>query len=272
MLMSMNQDIVKSNALIEAVYNPGSVYQMRLLMAALMQVKAKETLDYKHRYYITANALADLTGTKAVDNYKDLKKAAKDLMNTTVTIKDNPNGEKLGRTLLINLVSSCEYLDNEGRVGLRFTEEILPYVSELKKRFTKYQAKYVMPMRSSYGIRLYELCLQWMGEEREFEVEEFKRLFGLENKYKSIKDLKLRVIEPALNDINTYSDIRVKFGQRKAGRNVSHFQFMIVKSAKKEKPLGIRNWITKNQKARPGESWDDAIKRLRNEHSEYING
>jgi plasmid replication initiation protein len=266
----MNQDIVKSNALIEAVYNPGSVYQMRLLMAALMQVKAKESLDYKHRYYVTANALADMTGTKAVDNYKELKKASIDLMNTTVIIKDEPNnGQNLKRELMINLVSSCEYMDNEGRVGLRFTEEILPYVADLKRRFTQYQAKYVMPMKSSYGIRLYELCLQWMGEEREFEVEEFRHMFGLGKGYERIDNLKNRVIEPALKDINTYSDIRVKFGQRKTGRKVSHFQFMIVKPTKKEKPLAIRDWITKHEKARPGESWDEATKRLRSEHNQY---
>ena len=33
-----------------------------------------------------------------------------------------------------------------------------------------------MPMRSTYGIRLYELCLQWLGDEREFEVDEFREI------------------------------------------------------------------------------------------------
>ncbi len=126
-----------------------------------------------------------------------------------------------------------------------------------------------MPMRSGYGIRLYELCLQWLGEEREFEVEEFRQLFKLEDKYKSPYEIKRRIIYPALNNINTHSDIRVTFGQRKAGCRVSHFQFMIVKPAAKEKPLSHREWIDKHKMARTGESWEQAIKRTKSEHNNY---
>ena len=269
---NVKNDIVKSNALIEAVYNPGSVYQMRLLMAALMQVKSKESLDYKHRYYITANALADMTGSTAMNNYQELKKAANALMATAVTIKDEPNsGKALSRTLVINLVSSCEYLEQEGRVGLRFTEEILPYVSDLKKRFTQYQAKYVMPMRSSYGIRLYELCLQWLGDEREFSVEDFRQMFCLEGKYKHVYEIKRNVIDPALNDINSYSDIRVHFGQRKVGRRVSHFQFSITKphTQKQLATLSQREWIDKFKMAKRGEEWEPALRRTRSEYGKY---
>ena len=262
-------DIVKSNALIEAVYNPGSVYQMRLLMAALMQVKAKEKLDYRKRYYISANALADMTGSAAKNNYAELKKAAKDLMATTVHISEDAQGNPLDRTLSINLVSSCEYANGEGQVGLRFTEEITPYVSDLRKRFTQYQAKYVMPMRSSYGIRLYELCLQWLGDEREFEVEEFKRMFGLEKKYARLDKLKDKVIKPALDDINTHSDIHVRFGQRKAGRKVTHFQFMITRKTQHKK-LSFDRYVKDN--ARAGESWEAAKKRLRSAYEEHKNG
>jgi len=261
-----NNDIVKSNALIEAVYSPGSVYQMRLLMAALMQIKAKEPLDHRRRFYITANALADMTGATAKNNYQELKKAADDLMNTVVHVDRDENGQKQKKLLKINLVSSCEYLDQEGQVGLRFTEEILPHISDLKKRFTQYQAKYVMPMRSSYGIRLYELCLQWLGNEREFTVDDFRKLFGLEDKYPVVADLKKRVIEPALNDINTHSDIRVEFGQTKRGRRVHSFQFMIVKSKKEPEstPPSFDEYVRLN--ARPGEDWKQAMQRLSPEY------
>jgi plasmid replication initiation protein len=267
------QDIVKSNALIEACYNPASVWQMRLLLAALMQIKSVDNLDHKHNFVVTANALADLTGSKAIANYRELRNAAKELSRMVITIRERPNGE-IGAPdeTDINVTSSCRYYESEGKVSIRFGAFVIPYISSLKNRFTKYQAKYVMPMKSSYGIRLYELCLQWLGEEREFSVEEFRKMFGLENKYKNVAELKRNVIEPALNDINTHSDIRVKFGQRKAGRRVSHFQFMIVKPTKKEKPLAIRDWITKNQKAKTGESWKQATLRLRNEYNQYKNG
>mgnify|MGYP000569031081 CR=1 FL=1 len=161
--MDAKQDIVKSNALIEACYNPASVWQMRLLLAALMQVKSGEELSHTKNFVITANALADLTNSnsKGVSNYRELRKASKELSRTVITIQEKPNGE-IGSPdeTDINITGSCRYYKNEGKVSIRFNAEIIPYISSLKKRFTKYQAKYVMPMRSSYGIRLYELCLQ----------------------------------------------------------------------------------------------------------------
>jgi plasmid replication initiation protein len=247
---------------------------MRLLMAALMQVKSKDEIDFRTRYYVSANALSELTGAKANHNYKELKRAADHLMASTLTVKSSPEGEPLKKYRKINLVSSCEYEDGTGTVGLRFTEEVTPYISSLKSRFTQYQARYVMPMRSGYGIRLYELCLQWMGDEREFSVEDFRATFELEKKYSAIAELKRNVIEPALKDINEFSDIVVTFGQRKRGRKITHFQFKIAKKRGKEvqeqlpikgkaKPKIDNAYIEKH--AQPGESYEQAAKRLRDE-------
>lgn len=264
-----NKDIVKSNALIEAMYEPGSVYKMRLLMAALMQIKAKEKLDHNTDFVVTANALADLTGSAARNNFRELAKAADELLHTVIEVSERPNGEKGRiRKRKINLTSGCEYVKNEGKVVLNFGAHAVPYISNLSKRFTQYQAKYVMPMKSSYGIRLYELCLQWLGDEREFEVEEFKRMFALENKYSKVAELKRKVIDPALRDINTYSDIRVDFGQRKAGRIVSHFQFRITKSAPKAKPLAIEKWMNEYNIGK-GETLKTLSKTTKDKYEKY---
>mgnify|MGYP000169496635 CR=1 FL=1 len=266
--MTNKKDVVKSNALIEACYNPGNIYQMRVLLAAMMQIKAAdEHFDHTRNFVITANALAELTGIQAGKNYRELRKAAKELRAMCITVKEKPNGD-IGAPdeTDINVTSSCRYYKTEGKISLRFGPEIIPYLSALRKKFTQYQAKYVLPMRSGYGIRLYELCLQWLGNEREFEVEEFKQMLGVHDKYPVIADLRKRVIDPALKDINTHSDIRVTFGQRKAGRKITHFQFMIVKSAQKSEPKkpSFDEYVELN--ARPGEDWKQAKQRLSPEY------
>ena len=223
---------MKANALIEASYKPASLYQMRLLIAALCQVKAGEKLSYKREFTITAGGLAELTGNTLRTNYRKLARAADELMEMIVTVPYRPNGDS--RKLIkrkINVVGQCDYVAGEGCVKLEFTPQILPYISALSSHFTKYKAKYVMPMRSSYSIRLYELCLQWtgFGTEREFEVDEFRELLGLGDKYPKVDVLKNKVIKPALADINKFSDLNVTFGQRKAGRRITHFQFVITR-------------------------------------------
>lgn len=219
-------DVVKSNALIEAAYNPGNLWELRVLMACLAQIKAKESLDHTRIFSVSANALADITGTAAKSSYGSLKRAMVELRDKFLTIHLTPEGAP-ARRREINFVNYCDYIESEGRVELTFSPAICPYISQLKSNFTKIMLSHVMPMKSGYGIRLYELCLQWLGDEREFAIADFRRIMGIEDKYLDIGDLKKRVIQPAIKDINTYSNMRVRVGQRKAGRVVTHLQFQI---------------------------------------------
>ena len=87
----MTDDIVKANALIEAHYNPDSLWEMRLLIACLMQIKAADDMDHTQVFSIASNALADLTGTLAKSNYRHLKRAARELVRMVVEVELNPD-------------------------------------------------------------------------------------------------------------------------------------------------------------------------------------
>lgn len=238
----LEHDVVKSNALIEAVYQPGSLNKMRLLLAAISQIRSTKPLDHKQEFTITAGALSDLIGTTKSVNYRMLKRAADELMEMVVSVEFFPNGRP-GRPIecKMNVVDRCFYIKDEGCVRLQFTHSITPYISALTSHFTRYKARYALRLRSAYGIRLYELCMQWIpfGSQREFEVDEVRDLFALGNKYPTMRSLKARVINPAIKDVNAHTDLHITFGQRKAGRRITHFQFIISRQTPKwEQALG----------------------------------
>ena len=280
----MNKDIIKSNALIEAYYKPASLTQMRLLLATLMDVKAGVKLSDKQEFTVSAGALADLTGNAMKQNYRMLVRAAKELRAMYITVNARPNGdERRPVKREINVVGQCDYIEHEGCVKLEFTRQIIPYISALSSHFTSYRAKYVMPMRSAYGIRLYELCLKWLigfSSKHELTVDEFRKLLGLGNKYKPVKILNRDVVKVAIRNINTHSDLKVKFGQRKAGVRITHFQFVITrkpgmqetpkKKVKKQRKMGWNEFV-RLHKAREGiETLAAAKARLKPEYDEYL--
>lgn len=261
--MSEKDLIYKSNALIQAAYSL-TLAEQKIILSAITQVRRDdpEGITDEKLYMVTANALADMSGFKAKHEYETLKEAAEKLWERTLVVHEKPNGSgaTTRKTRKIRWVQEAVYMDDEGAIQLRFSKPILRYLTALQKQFTKYKLQYIADMKSRYGIRLYELLMQWRQHgEREVEIDWLRMAWGLESKYPSIRDLKKRVIEPAIDDINIHSDLWVKWGQRKTGRRVTHLQFQFGPK-KPDKPKLTPSKI--QELARPHETYNHVQERL----------
>ena len=243
-----NNLVYKSNDLVNARYEAMTLNEQILILSAISSVDPR-TLDGTNHVDVTVPAFADLADIKHHDVYNDLKEAVNRLFTRYAYIENPEPGVNAVKT---RWVSSIEYLDDKATIRLYFAQKILPYLSQLNSNFTAYRLKYVANFTSKYGIRLFELLMQWQTTgEREITIEKFRDIFVLGDKYNSIKDLKQRVLKPALNDINTHSNMAVKMGQRKRGRRVAAFQFTFSLKTEKNK----RKKLTKahiEKFARPG--------------------
>ncbi|MGE3388281.1 MAG: replication initiation protein [Bdellovibrionales bacterium] len=263
--------IYKSNALVEAAYTL-TMAEQKIILAAITQVRRDEPVTDEVRYAITANALADMAGFVAKHEYRALKAATEKLWERTLTVHAKSNGA--GPVIQkMRWIQEAIYKQDEGAVEIRFSKPILPYLNQLSTEFTKYRFEHVAGMRSSYGIRLYELLVQWRSEgEREIEVDWLRQQWELTDKYPSIKDFKKWVIDPAVKDVNAHSDLWVKQGQRKTGRTVTHLQFQFgpKDTPKAAKPKALPSspkisGIPKREierRARPGETYEQAANRI----------
>lgn len=241
--------------------------EQRVLLACIAQIDSKSELTESFRFEVTASGVADLAGLESLSNaYRDLKKAAEKLYERSVIIDDpDPNNPQI-TTRKTRWISTIDYVPGEGKLVLCFSTGIIPYLSQLSKEFTKYKLMHVARFESVYSIRLYELLVQWSGiGEREIEVDWLKKQFQVEDKYERLGNLKKRVIDPAVAEINEHSNIWVKYGQRKSGRTVTHFQFKFgLKGDNKPKPLAHKQLTEEeiNRQARPGETRAGVIARL----------
>jgi plasmid replication initiation protein len=256
--------VVKSNKVVEASYML-SLAEQRVLLACIAQIDSTAALTEEYRFEVTASGVADLAGLENISNtYRDLKKASEKLYERSVIIDDpDPDNPKITQRKT-RWISSIDYVPGEGKVVLRFAFDIIPYLSQLSREFTKYKLKHVTKFESVYSIRLYELLVQWISSgEREIEVEWLKNQFQVGEKYSRLVNLKKRVIDPAVEEINKHSNLWVKYGQRKSGRTITHFQFQF---GLKDKPQPLeRKQLTEeeiNRQAKPGETKAAVIARL----------
>jgi plasmid replication initiation protein len=249
--------VVKDNKIIEASYTL-SLSEQRVLLACISQIDSKSSLQPDNKFHVVASEIVDLMGLDRSNAYRDMKSAVEKLYNRSIKI-DGEDSE-------MRWIYRKEYVKNEGQITLYFSPEIIPYLSQLSEKFTAYKLKYVAQFKSSYSIRLYEILVQWASTgEREVKVDWLREIFQVEDKYKTIKDFKKYIIDPSVADINDHSNIWVKYGQRKSGRTITHFQFQFgLKDNIKPKPLERKQLtdVEINKQARPGETKAAVIARL----------
>ena len=95
--------------------------------------------------------------------------------------------------------------------------------------------------KSSYGLALYENCTRYRGlpYTKWANITLFRQLMGIpDGKYDIFRDFKRRVLDKAVEEVNTYSDLVIEPELMREGRRVAKIRFRIKERSKKLR-LGV---------------------------------
>ena len=226
--MANDLTVVKANSLIEASYRL-TLDEMRLLALTIGTMNPKsdqQVFEFSVSEFV--NQFPEVNADRA---YTQIKSAIERISERWVKTEDERHVTKF------RWVSSQTYFKKEGRFKIALTNEIMPYLTQLKGQFTQYQLNHISGFSSVHAIRLYELFTQYkrLGE-RYISVEDLKKWLQLEDKYDRYNNLNQRVLTPALSEINEKSDLFVEYEPIKKGRKVTGIEFRITH----EKPVKKR--------------------------------
>ena len=221
-----NELVVKSNRLVEASYRL-TMAEQRIVLLAI--VEARETKTGLTSDTLVEIRAADYARTFNVPEnlaYMQMIEAEKNLFNRYVILHDiNP---KTGKEddLKVRWISAARYPKGRGSIYIRFSQDMVPYITRLEREFTPYKLEKVANMSSIYAIRIYELLIQWgsIGK-REVELEWLKKTLMVDKEYVRLDNFKKKVIDIGISQINEFSDLTASYTQRKAGRVVTHLIF-----------------------------------------------
>ncbi|CAI3959995.1 Protein involved in initiation of plasmid replication (PDB:2Z9O) [Commensalibacter communis] len=210
----------KSNSLIEASYKL-SLQEQRLLLVCIGKINPLNTTQNK-TFQITSheffNAFPDMGKENAE---RRLQEASDKLAERWIYIQWQHKEEKIRW-----VQGQVKYFTGEAKIELVFSDLIMPYLTQLKNKFTGISIKNISSLKRTYSIRLYELLIQYkeVGY-RKITVEAFRSMLNVENKYEHFKDLNKFILLPALHELNTKSNITVNLHKEKKGRNISALLF-----------------------------------------------
>lgn len=238
-----NSLVVKSNKLIEARYEL-SLNEQKLVLYAVGKLDTSK--DKFNILELQTSDFLDLLNTKAL-RYTEIRELVVGLMSKQVRIETDK------RDLVANWVSSIDYIKNSGLIELEFSEKLIPYLLELKERFTRYQLKNILYLKSKHSIRIYELLKQYQTiGHRTFKIEELKELLMLDDKYTEFKNFNRFIIKLTMEEINDFTDINIDVEYIKRGRKIVSVKYII--SSKDEEYINYlnQNYNIKEFKAKSG--------------------
>lgn len=226
--MTNDLTVVKANSLIEASYRL-TLDEMRLLALTIGTMNPKsdqQVFEFSVSEFV--NQFPDVNVDRA---YTQIKSAIERISERWVKTEDERHVTKF------RWVSSQTYFKKEGRFKIALTNEIMPYLTQLKGQFTQYQLNHISGFTSVHTMRFYELLTQYkrVGQ-RYITIEDLKKWLQLEDKYNLWAELQRWVIKPSLNEINEKSDLFVEYEPIKKGRKVTGVEFNITY----EKPVKKR--------------------------------
>ena len=179
-----------------------------------------EQLQREH--LLTAKEFSDIFEVDIHTCYRILKKALDKLMKTDIKVERI----ELKEVWRINICSMAKYNKGEGYVSIKFTDDIMPYLSQVTKKFVLYNLKEISNFGSLYTTRLYELIQDfketgWMLKS----ISQLREAFAVGDKFKAYRDFKIKTFAHACQEINDNYDIGLRFEEQKEGRKVVAVKF-----------------------------------------------
>ena len=235
--MSKDGIVSKANALIESSYTINLVAQ-RVIILAIIEARNQGSMSEVggiHR--IRASDYQKHFECDKTTSYRSLKSACESLYESEFvwTDKDTKGRDKINHS---RFVQRASYSEGGAYVEVMFGNDVIPLITRLSEKYTEYELKQIKDLNSIYALRIFEILMQWfsIGKTAPITIESLRMRLGIEeHQYKLMSDFKKRVLDHAIKEINSNTNIIATYEQHKEGRRIAGFTFKFKVKKDKEK-------------------------------------
>ena len=183
-----------------------SIQMNRIFSALVSQIAMDDDRFVLQR--IRVKDLRDLAEVTTNTIHKSLADATQRLVREPIEFR-TPDHRYEGHPIF----ATCRYVPGEGYIEARFNDDAKEYLLQLRRAFTKYKLKTVMKLSSAYAVRFYQIAKMIQRDEgprkRTIDIDDFRKLFVLTDKYTIHRDLQRRVIMPSVEEVNEKTDTKL---------------------------------------------------------------
>jgi plasmid replication initiation protein len=219
---------------VEAARSSGnlSLLERRLLTLAISKVDSRTSASEETRQRYDSLPQDERTVVVNTDDYAELTGTRRDASTKLSLAVDNILSKQLTlhaatKTIKINYLSAATYYPSSGEVVVVFNSDFLNLITNLsgQKRFIKYRCKEIKGL-NIHAINLLELLKTYIpNKPTKITNIALRQALNAVDKYKSAKDLRVQVLEPAVKELSS-NGWSIDFTAVKQGRRVTGYQFI----------------------------------------------
>ena len=212
----------KSNEIIQRAKYDLSTVELKAFAFILSKILPSDTelkeIEFSVQDFCRACGIDDESGR----NYSRIKDTLKGLRDKSFWLMNEKGVEST-----VGWLSKARINKGSGKIKVKLDEDLEQYLIGVFNNFTQYELISILPMKSSYSIRIYELLKSYaFTGKHEFGLDDLKSKLTASH-YVNFKDFRKKVLEVATEEINRYTDIEISWTPIQTGRKVSSVYFEI---------------------------------------------
>ncbi|MEY8715530.1 replication initiation protein [Francisella philomiragia] len=240
--MDLNKDVSMSNLMATKGRYLLTKEEQNFIYLMISQINKNDKEFTEYQIHISDLENAELT-QKQYGRYREF---AKTLLSKVITIEDDKE------ILSASWFSSLRYIKGTGIIKAKISDDMRPYLLELKDQFVKAKLPVLLSFKSKYSSRLY-LYLKSIFDfktskvkkdevreilEVEYLIKQFEMPKSYNQRYSAFKE---RFLLSSLEEINEKTEFYITFDDsskaRKTGRKITSIEFCISKKEQTQEQL-----------------------------------
>lgn len=224
------QHVVKHNSIVQKTRHRLTMVEQKAVAYIVSLIKPGSTLmEYSFQ-------LADFCDTAGLGvagkNYTKVRDALKKLRDRSIWAEQED-----GSITTLAWLSWVTMHPRTGKVTVHLDPRIAPYVLDLAAHTTRYELLSILPMKSQYSVRLYELCKSWSNRNCvEYDIIDLRKMLMLDDGMMArYQDFRRYVLDVAMDEIRRYTDLDVEYEPIRDGRAYAKIRFDIRRKSQTEK-------------------------------------
>lgn len=214
-------NVVKQNDLVQKARYKLDLVQQKTIMYLISKIDSMKDIEFQD-ITVDIKDLCEIMGIQySGKNLKDFKDNIQKLSDKSIWV-DTGNKIRLMRWL-----QRVDIDKGTTTVTVKFDELMAPHLLQIQERFVQYKLINVLPMKSQYSLRLYEIIKSHEAQGKwEVSIDELKAVLFIEaGLYEDYRIFRRKVLDSAVLEICNFTDLVVAYEPKRKDRKIYSLTF-----------------------------------------------